>query len=109
MESADYYLYLQMLPGDLLPNRYLPQEPDADFPRLVDTVKFPATRDLDAPIPFDDPHVPDMIVTLLYKYDKRVLQAFLDPEFENIAFYCMQKSPRDDDFFIEKNGSSIME
>lgn len=109
MESAYNFVDFLDLPEDLLPNGYLPQEPGAMFPRLVDTEKFTATVKLPNQIYKYGPYVPDMIVTLLYKYDEKVLKAFLDPGFENIAFYCKQESPQDDDFFIRKIGSSIME
>lgn len=82
---------------------YRHAEPDAAFPHIVDPIKFYKAMRSARKINLC---VPDMIITILRCYKENLLEAFLDPKFEDIAFYHRESHPKKD-FFIKKDGSTI--
>lgn len=95
-------MFFQDIPENLYPNQNVPE----GAPR----------RFVDVDI-FHDITLSDLMITILHEYDERVLKAFFDPEFEDIAFYRWANNSEDElysndesdnkDFFIQKEGRMI--
>lgn len=95
-------MFFQDIPENLYPNQKVPEEAPRRF--------------VDVDI-FHDITLSDLMVTVLYEYDERVLKAFLNPDFEDIAFYRWANKSDDEDFsndesdnkdfFIQKEGPII--
>lgn len=100
-------------PEGSFPSQTLPAEEaaeeDAKFPRLIDTVKLLERLKSLQKGEFGDICVPDMMVTVLHNYDKKVLKAFLDPKHEIVTFYLCDHGKEFVDFFIKKQGKVISE
>lgn len=95
------------LPEGSFPSQTLSAEEDAEFPRLIDTSKLLERLKSLQKGEFGDICVPDMMVTVLHNYDKKVLKAFLDPKHEVVTFYLCDQGKEFVDFFIKKQGKVI--
>lgn len=127
MEPASYYqnsaLRLQLSCGprslsilfDDCPEDFFPdpnrlvaevgEKEGARFRHLVNVDRF--IEGTDPPFHWmntDDLRLPDMIFTAPYKYNLSILKAFLDLDFEEIAFYSSFNRARIPRFFIKKKG-----
>lgn len=108
--SGDFSRPFKHYPKTLYPNRRFRKEEGDDFPRLIDADKYiEAMKSAPRRKNFSDLSVPDMIVTVLHNYNGMLLEAFLNPEHENVAFYRWETSLHRDHFFIKKQGSNIKE
>lgn len=95
-------------PEHLYPNAELPKGTGGYFPRVVDADRFVEEKKRGVRFDLSDLQVPDMIVTVLYKHNESVLKAFLNPDYDNIAYY-QQYDARRLAFFIMKQGSRVRE
>lgn len=94
---------------NLYPERKWPKEENACYPRYIDTDRFSGWREAITELEPDDVRLPDMIVTVLQKYSQKVLEAFLNKNHKNVAFYRCEENAGHPDFFIKKHGKFMSE